>query len=367
MKITSVDVRAVAVPRPMPASLPDSLRATLSVPLAAVVVRVGTDAGIEGVGHTLTLNPEFHGSLCKITEELGQLLIGLDPRQPEQIVARMYYPANWIGPGGLLNIAGAALDIAVWDIIGKDYGQPIWRLLGGASNAAPVYDSGSLLAEDLDALQRAAEASVKAGYKAMKMRPGNDRFGPMADVVRRVRAVRDAIGPDIALMYDINQTWSPSRAISMGRALEDLDLHWIEDPTLMHDIDGQAEIAAALSTPICSGEYHYDAPSLLRLLKARAVDILMVDLLRVGGITQFRKVAALAEAFGIQIASHIIPEVYAHCIAGIPNGQIVEGMPWTEDLFLERPALKDGQLVLTEAPGHGLVLDEQFIKKNLVS
>jgi L-alanine-DL-glutamate epimerase-like enolase superfamily enzyme len=278
----------------------------------------------------------------------------------------MLYPANWIGPGGMLHIAAAALDIAVWDILGKASGEPLWRLLGGHSDRARVYDSGSLLANDLDALQRAASASVANGYRAMKMRPGPDRHGRISEVVRRVSAVREAVGFDVDLMYDVNQTWSVPRAIRAAKALEEFELFWIEDPTAMHDIPGQAAIAAAVDVPICSGEYHYDAPSLLRLLEARAVDYLMVDLLRMGGITHFRKVAAVANAFGVPVASHLVPEVFAHCIAAIPNGLMVEGMPWTEPLFQGLPQLEDGRIVLSERPGHGLSLDEKFVSAHKV-
>jgi len=365
MKIVSVKVTTVILPRNIPASMLKVFGpgwATTPV----VIAQVRTDTGLEGVGYTLTLNPEFTRSLATMVEELGELLIGHDPHRTEDLFRRMLYPSNWVGPGGLLNIAAAALDIAIWDLKGKDLDQPLWRLLGGASDRARVYDSNALLSMDIDELQQAAADSVKRGYTAMKLRPGLDRHGPIRDVVARVRAVREAIGFDIDLMYDVNQTWTPARCIQVGRALEDQELYWIEDPTLMHDIAGQADVAASLATPICSGEYHYDAPPLLRLLNERAVDYLMVDLLRQGGITQFRKVAAMAEVFGVQVSSHIIPEVYAHCIAAIPNGLIVEGMPWTEMLFTGVPELVAGDLVLSERPGHGLELDMAAIERYAV-
>jgi L-alanine-DL-glutamate epimerase-like enolase superfamily enzyme len=366
VKITRVEAFAVLVPRRMPPDLPEGFQKSLAAPLATVVAKICTDAGIDGVGHTLTLNGEFLGSLTRMVRELGALLVGQDPHRPEHLQSLMLYPANWIGPGGMLHIAAAALDIAVWDIVGKSCGQPLWRLLGGYSDRARVYDSGSLLANDLDALQKAASASVGQGYRAMKMRPGPDRHGRVSEVVRRVNAVREAVGFDVDLMYDVNQTWSVPRAIRAARALEEFELFWIEDPTAMHDIAGQAAIAEAVETPICSGEYHYDSPSLLRLLQARAVDYLMVDLLRMGGITHFRKVAALANAFGVPIASHLVPEIFAHCIAAIPNGLMVEGMPWTEPLFQDLPRLQDGQIVLSERAGHGLRLDESFVRAHRV-
>jgi L-talarate/galactarate dehydratase len=367
VKITKVEVLTVMVPRVMPPDLPAGFQKSLASPLTTVIARVHTDAGIDGIGHTLSLNSEFKGSLALMVQELGSLLIDQDPRRPEHIHSLMLYPANWIGPGGMLNIAAAALDIAIWDIVGKECGQPLWRLLGGYSDRARVYDSGSLLANSLESLQRAAAASVASGYRAMKMRPGPDRHGRLTDVAARVRAVREAVGYDVDLMYDVNQTWTPSRAVRAGHALEEFELFWIEDPTAMHDIAGQAAIAAALDVPICSGEYHYDAPPLRRLLEARAVDYLMVDLLRMGGITQFRKVAALAETFGVPVASHLVPEIFAHCIAAVPNGLMVEGMPWSEPLFTGLPELRDGHLVLSERAGHGLEIDDSFLQRHRVN
>ena len=362
MKINKVSVETVILPRAVPENFPIPDWDTLP----AVVVRVSTDKGIDGIGYTISLAHAHVRSLHATAEELGAILIGEDPRQPERLAAKMMYPGNWIGPGGLLNLAAAALDIAIWDIIGKETGQPLWRLLGGHADRARVYDSGSLVNFDPDAQQRAAERSIQAGYTAMKMRPLATRDGRPSAIADEVRLVRDVIGYDVDLMLDINQTFCPSRAIRVGRELEPFELFWIEDPTAMHDVAGQAAIARALDVPICAGEYHYGLPPLLRLLQERAVDYLMVDLLRVGGITQFRKVAGMAEAFGIPVASHLLPELFAHLIAAIPNGLIVEGMPWTEALFTGLPKLDDGMLVLSDRPGHGLALDEAFIQKHRV-
>lgn len=360
MKITRVDVQTVLIPR----VIPRNYETDGKWDLPAVIARVHTDAGIEGIGHAITLMPEHTRSLATLMEELGGLLIGMDPRRPEAISARMMYAANWIGPGGLLNIAACALDVAAWDILGKDAGQPLWRLLGGHSDRVRVYESGGLISPDIDTLQRAAEANLKAGHRAMKMRPGLQRHARLPHLVEHVKAIRDVIGPDVDLMLDINQTWLPSRAIQAGRALEGMELFWLEDPVAMHDIEGQAAVAAALDLPVCAGEYHYGIAPLRQLLQARAVDVLMVDLMRVGGITPFRKVAGMAEAFGVPVASHLVPEIFAPLIAAIPNGLIVEGMPWSADLFEGTPVLEDGALVLSERPGHGLSFNEDFIARH---
>ena len=331
--------------------------------IPVVVVRLLTDAGLEGLGHTFSANPEFQRSLTSIVRELADLMIGEDPRRVEHLAAKMLYPANWIGPGGLLNIGACAIDIALWDLLGKASGQPLWRLFGGYSSRVRTYQSGVALGGTLDVLQRQAADLVAQGHKAIKMRPHQERDGRVEQVVARVRAVREAIGYDVDLMYDVNQSWTPSRAIRVGRALEEFELFWIEDPTLMHDIDGQASIADALDVPICAGEYHYNVSSLLSLLKARAVDYLMIDLCRMAGLTQARKAMSMAEAFGAPVASHLMPEVFAHVIAGAPNGLMVEWMDWTSVLFEGLPVLADGALQLSERAGHGLTLSESGVRK----
>lgn len=355
-KITNIQVTPLMLPRVIPRGMEDKVGDKWVLPV--VVTRLRTDSGAEGLGYTLALAPDYIRSLTTIVQDLSELFIGQDVFRAEQALAQFINRENAIGPGGLLNLGVAALDIGMWDLQGILLEQPLWRMLGGYSDRIKVYDS-SLIAQDIDLLQQSAADALARGYRAMKMRPGPDRYGPAEGVKRRVKAVRDVIGYDVDLMYDVNQTWTPSRAIRMGHALEEYELAWIEDPTLMHDIRGQAEIAAALDTPICSGEYHYDAPPLLRLLQEGAVDYLMVDLMRQGGITQFRKVAAVAEAFGVPVASHVVPEVFAHCIAAIPNGLIVEGMPVTQRIFQGLPELADGELVLSERPGHGLMLDQE--------
>jgi L-alanine-DL-glutamate epimerase-like enolase superfamily enzyme len=358
VKITRVEVIPTVIPQTI---------GRYESQMPVVVARVRTDTGIDGVGHTFSVTTEFQRSLTAMVRELGELIVGEDPRRIEHLFARMVYPANFVGPGGLLNIAATAIDIALWDILGKDTGQPLWRLLGGHSDRVRTYQSSIALGSRPDVLQRQAADLVAQGHRAIKMRPYAERDARLEHVVARVRAIREAIGYEIDLMYDVNQTWTPSRAIRVGRALEEFELFWLEDPTAMHDIEGQAAIAQALDVPICAGEYHYNPVSLLPLLKARAVDYLMVDMCRMGGITQFRKAAALAESFGVPVASHMIPEIFAHCIAAVPNGLIAEWMDWSTILFDGLPVLTDGVLQLSERPGHGLTLLEDVVRKYSVA
>jgi len=154
-----------------------------------------------------------------------------------------------------------------------------------------------------------------------------------------------------------------NQAIEIGRRVEPYHLFWLEDVVAHDDYQGLARVADALTTPICAGEYHYGIVPFRHMLAMRSIDIVMVDLLRVGGITQFRKVAGMAEAFNLPVVSHLIPEIQVHLMAAIPNGLTVEYMPWTLQLWEETPAIEDGQLVVPPKPGLGLEFGQDAIKR----
>jgi L-alanine-DL-glutamate epimerase-like enolase superfamily enzyme len=179
--------------------------------------------------------------------------------------------------------------------------------------------------------------------------------------------LREGIGEDIDLMCDINQLWDVRQAISIGSRLEEYHLFWLEDVVAHDDFAGQARVADALATPLAAGEYHYGIIPFRHMLEARSIDIVMIDLLRVGGITQWLKVAGMAEAFNMPVVSHLIPEIHVQLVAAIPNGLTVEYMPWTQRLFEETPALEDGNLVVPRRPGLGLKFSEEAIKQYQVT
>jgi L-talarate/galactarate dehydratase len=178
-----------------------------------------------------------------------------------------------------------------------------------------------------------------------------------------VRVLREAIGPDVDLMCDINQLWSVTHAVEVGRRVEPYQLYWLEDPVAHDDYAGLARVADALATPVAAGEYHYGIVPFRHLLEARSIDVVMIDLVRVGGITQWMKVAGMAEAFNLPVVSHLLPEIHVHLVAAIPNGLTVEYMPWSLRLFEETPALEQGQLVVPAKPGLGLVFDRAALER----
>jgi L-alanine-DL-glutamate epimerase-like enolase superfamily enzyme len=362
MKVTHVKTRVLRTPadNPLVVGLPESKDTR-----EFVTVELGTDQGIEGLGITFfggALTPALKAAV----DVLGQLVQGEDPMRVEAVAAKLRQAAGTAGPGGIFTLALSAIDTALWDIKGKALGQPVSALLGGHRERVPTYASGALMRpHPVDYLAKAGPRLVGMGFRQMKMQCGSE--ATVAGSVERVRVTREAIGGDVDLMCDINQLWSVNQAIEIGRRIEPYHLFWLEDPVVHDDFQGLARVADNLTTPIAAGEYHYGIRPFRHMLEARSIDVVMIDLVRVGGITQWMKVAGMAEAFNLPVVSHLIPEIHVHLIAAIPHGLTVEYMPWTLRLFEDTPALVDGQLVVPQKPGLGLAFSADALKRYQVA
>lgn len=327
-----------------------------------VVIEVHTDSGLTGVGYTGFVVPEMLRPMQSTLEVLAEWTIGEDPDAVEAIGPRLLARAGSGAPAGMVTSAAAAIDVALWDLRGKACGLPLYRLLGGGTNRVATYSSGYLWRTyDPDQLASKGMELVEQGFRAMKFRMG--ALPDDASEIRRMQALREAVGPGIDLMVDINQGWGVDRSIRVGRAMEDSGLAWLEDPIDHQDYGGLAQIADALDTPIATGEYLYGLTPFRHMLRRGSVDIVMVDLLRAGGITTWMKAAHLAEAFNKPVVSHLAPEILAHCVAAVPNGAIVEHMPWALPLFKETFSMANGEIVLADRPGLGLELDPDALQR----
>jgi len=358
MKITHVTTRILRTPADNP------LVVGLPAPTDTrefVTLELGTDQGLIGIGLTFfggALTPALKAAV----DGLAGLLIGDDPTQTEAIAAKARRAAGGSGPGGLFTLALSAIDIACWDLKGKALGRSVAALLGGLRARVPTYASGALMRpHPIDYLAKAGPRLRDMGFRQMKMQCGSEPT--VAASVERVRVMREAIGPDVDLMCDINQLWSVNHAIEVGRRIEPYHLFWLEDPTAHDDFAGLARIADNLVTPIAAGEYHYGIVPFRHMLEARSIDVVMIDLLRVGGVTQWMKVAGMAEAFNLPVVSHLVPELHVHLIAAIPHGLTVEYMPWTLRLYEQTPRLENGHLIVPDRPGFGLAFDQAALKR----
>ncbi len=362
MKITGIRSSIVLLPADEPlagaAENPSSTR-------PIVTLDVDTDEGVAGLGVTY-FGGALTGTLKSAVDELGALAVGEDPLRVEAVAAKLRAAAGSAGPGGIFNLAISALDTALWDIRGKALGLPLWKLLGGAREHVPSYASGALMRGlTLDRVVAAAATLKDRGWREMKTQLALPGETTPAKEVERMRRVREAIGPDIKLMCDINQRWRPEQAIDIGRRVEDagVGLFWLEDVTTADDFPGLARVTAALATPVAGGEYVWGITPFRHMVEARSVDVVMIDLVRVGGITQWLKVAGMAEAFNLPVVSHLIPEVHVHLIGAVPNGLTVEYMPWLMPLFKEVPVMRNGELAMPTKPGLGLEFDRAALDR----
>ncbi len=356
MKLTAFETRSIdltSAPAPI-ANSPGDVVANF------VTLELRTDEGVEGISYTGFVPTVMLPALKAALDGLAGLTVGRDPLDREAVCRDLLLHGGFGSPAGIVTRAVAAVDIALWDIAGKVHAQPLWKLLGGLRNRVPCYASGWLWRNHgLAELAATAPRLVEQGFRAMKFRIGAQKSA--AAEVERLKVLRQAVGPKIDLMVDINLDWDVNRAIRIGRMMEAYDLYWLEDPIHFEDYDGMARIANALDTPIASGEYHYGMAPFGHMFKRGSVDIAMVDLLRAGGISGWMKIAHMAEGMNIPVISHLAPEIQAHTVAATPNGLTVEHMPWTFPMFEQELIVEDGEIVLSDAPGLGLSFDSRAL------
>jgi mandelate racemase len=257
-------------------------------------------------------------------------------------------------------MALSAIDTALWDLLAREAGLPLYRLLGADEPATPAYSAGGWLSWPVERVIEEALSFKEQGYRAYKMRVGGAEW---REDVRRVYAVREAVG-DMGLMVDVNQAWSVSTALRAGRELEAAELLWIEEPVEAQDHAGHARVAAELVTPIAAGETLWGRRGLQDLLDAGGVDVIQLDLMRCGGIGEFVALALLADVRRLPVTSHMFTPISAHLMASIGNAYMVEHLPgWFDPLFDERPIVVDGIVRPSEEPGLGLTLSEEAVAK----
>lgn len=333
------------------------------------VVRVRTDDGRHGIGFCYAGSTGGGAVALAVRELLGPLLIGQDPFRVEGIWGELYQAALLHGRAGSVMRALSILDIALWDRNARAVGLPLHRFLGGFhADTVPAYASGGYYLDGKTPAMLGAEMAgyVGLGFGAVKMKVG--RLDPNGEE-DRVRAAREAIGPDVLLMLDANNAWSdvPTALRYMDR-YERYDPYWIEEPFSPDEIDSHAELAKRIRTPVATGEIEAGRWRHKELLDKRAAAILQTDAAVCGGITEFRRIAALAAAYGVKMCPHWFHDLHVHLVAASPNGQFVEYFPDAQVLNFRRLIdrqleVADGRLVLPRLPGLGFDFDEAKIAR----
>jgi mandelate racemase len=259
--------------------------------------------------------------------------------------------------------AMAGIDMAAWDALGQALNQPLARLLGAKPRPVPAYNSKGLGIQPLQKLEAEAVELVEEGFRAVKLRLG--RADARQDI-EALRAVKKAVGPDITLMVDFNQGLSVAEAIKRGRMIdEEGGVYWIEEPIRADDFAGCSEIRRQIHTPIQIGENFMGPEQMAQALAAGACDYVMPDAERIGGVTGWMRAAALAQGAGMEMSSHLFPEVSCHLLCATPTCHWLEYVDWA-DPILERPLqIRDGHAPVPETPGTGIKWDEKAVKQYL--
>jgi len=357
MQVTGVRTERVLVPLAAP------IRTAIHriEAIGAVLVWLDSDEGFSGEGLIWALGDGRLKVMDEMVRSLAPKVIGRDPYAHSAIWREMWADINFFGHKGLTLFGIGAIDMALWDLAGKAQGEPVHRLLGTARDRVRAYHSGGLWTSmSVDELVAEARDFKAQGFKAMKMRLGRPT---VAEDAERVAAVREAIGPEIQLMADANQGFTVTRAIREGRALEPYDLTWFEEPVQAYDLDGSARVAAEIDTPIASGETEYARYGFRDMLERRAADVLMPDLQRVGGITEFVKVAHMADAFDVPVSPHVYTEQCLQLCGALANVEISEYMPWFAPLYREALELDDGDFIVPDRPGLGFSIDPDAVAR----
>ena len=355
MKVTALETRPVTIrlPTPLGSALGQIDR------FGVILVTLRTDQGITGENLVFTLNDRRTKVLRQMIDDLQDVIIGQDAGHIAAFWARAWKSINFLGHKGVPVVGISAIDGALWDALGKAANLPLYRLLGGAHDRIPAYHSGGLwLSLSIDELTAQATAFLDQGFRAMKMRLGSP--DPAVDIAR-VDAVRQAIGPHTKLMADANQGLDEAQAIRLGRQLEPFNLTWFEEPLPAWDLEGLARVAAALDTPIASGETEYTRYGFRRMIELRSADILMPDLQRVGGVSEFMRVGHMAEAHDIPVSSHLFPETSIQVLGALANANFLEYMPWFSGLYNEQLVIQDGLAQVPERPGWGFTFNTEAV------
>ncbi|MFD6279880.1 mandelate racemase/muconate lactonizing enzyme family protein [Streptomyces sp. NPDC060209] len=324
--------------------------------VAFLFVEIETEQGHQGVGFSYSKRAGGPAQYAH-AKEIVDNLIGEDPSDIGKLWTKLVWAGASVGRSGVATQAIAAIDIALWDLKARRAGLPLAKLLGAHRDSVRCYNtSGGFLHTPVEQVLDNATASLSHGIGGIKIKVGHpDGKQDLA----RLTAVREHLGDGVPLMVDANQQWDRPTAQRMGRALEGFDLVWIEEPLDAYDAQGHAALAASLDTPIATGEMLASVAEHHELIRHNACDVIQPDAPRIGGITQFLKLAALAEHNNLQLAPHFAMEIHLHLAAAYPIEPWVEHFDWLEPLFEERLAISDGRMHVSSRPGLGITLSEQ--------
>lgn len=356
MIITSITTELLALPPHR--RIVDAIQEFETMEIIAVTL--GTDEGVAGLGYSYTIGRGGRAVKALLDDCIVPIYLGADPERSTELWERTWSQLHWVGRQGIVSLALSAMDIAVFDLRARGAELPLYRYLGASRSSVPAYDTdgGWLNHGEAELVAEATMLVQERGFKGIKMKVG---LPSRAADAHRVAAVRRAIGPDVPLMVDANMRWTPPEAIARAARFAEHDLFWFEEPIEADDVAGHAALAAHTSTPIAVGESLYNRYAFKEFIEQGAAGILQPDVGRVGGITEWLRVAAAAHTFGLSVSPHFLMELHVHLACAVPNALFVEHIPFL-DRFVQEPLVpRDGVFVPPERPGHGVAFVEEKV------
>jgi mandelate racemase len=356
MRITHIRSRAVAAPMRRP--LATSTGALTAA--ALLLIDLQTDAGVVGRSYLFSPGQPVLPAIAKLVEAMAEMVKG-DEVAALDIERKLRGRHTLLGVHNIVLFAMSGIDMAAWDAHAQSLGQPLVRLLGATPRPIPAYNSKGLGIMPLDRLVAEAAELVGEGFRAVKLRLGRREA---REDLEALRAVKKAIGPEITLMVDFNQVLSVAEAIKRGRMIDDEGgVYWIEEPIRADDYAGAARITREIATPIQIGENFMGPEQMAQALAAGACDYVMPDAERIGGVTGWMRAAALAQGAGMEMSSHLFPEVSCHLLAATPTCHWLEYVDWANAILAEPLELKDGHVLIPTGPGIGIAWDEKAVAR----
>jgi L-alanine-DL-glutamate epimerase-like enolase superfamily enzyme len=355
MKIASIDSFILTLPTPKPMALQYPQQ-------KLVCAEIMTDEGLKGLGYSLVFGGGGAEAVHAYLEtRLKPALLGEDPLLVQKLWEKMFRTDMGIKKQGIAAYALSALDIGLWDIVGKTAQLPLYKLWGAVTDRIPAYGSGGWPRYSEKELIEEAEryAALGCTYYKMKIHHPDPRENR-----RRVEAVLKAVAGRMRMMVDVNQRLGARDSIHQARLLEDLDLVWYEEPVLADDLAACEEVAKAIKIPVATGENNYTRWEFRELIERRAATYLMPDVCRALGYSETLRIGHLAAAHGVAVSPHVVHELSLHVVGALANGFLVEFIDWTPpDLFEEMPKCQDGYFRISDRPGHGMALARGAVAK----
>jgi L-alanine-DL-glutamate epimerase-like enolase superfamily enzyme len=350
------DVEAHLVDLPVETVRTDAVQSFLKQ--ETILVDVRTDDGGTGTGYSYTIGTGGTAVLALLRDYLVPRLIGADPRRVEAVWRELFAATRATSVGAITSLALAAIDTALWDWRCRQAGQPLWVLAGGAKDRIPLYDTeGGWLQLSADELVAGAKASQAAGWPGVKLKVGR----PPVQDAERVAAVRAAVGPELDIMVDANQSLTAPDAIRLARLLAPADVYWFEEPLPADDVAGHQAVVAASTVPVAVGESLYSVAQFREYLHRGAAGVVQVDVARVGGITPWLKVAHLAEAYNVAVCPHFLMELHVSLCCAVPNSRYLEHIPQLRAITRREVEVVDGAALAPAAAGLGIDWDRDAI------